>query len=157
MGPGAVAGVDPDAVAADSYRFLRAVVDASDVPEGLMFRALRAVAQVENTRAAIRNAGEMLGVKKEMLVNLINSVRRAALADAGVWADTVRRGERWFVDMNDNVALPASWLRMGWPLTEIAVSYCVAGDAERFRRELRSIHAMNRSDDWERLLAVPAA
>jgi hypothetical protein len=60
LGPGAVAGLNPDEVGADSYWFLRAVSENDDTPESLRFRSLKAIVAVENARAAIRNASEAL-------------------------------------------------------------------------------------------------
>jgi len=151
LGPGAVAGVAPDEIAAVSYQFLKQVIDDTNVPEALSFRALALVAKVENTRAQIKNAGEMVREKRELLCNLINSARRMALYRAKCWPPP--RDVQWFVTLADNIPLPGSWVGMVWPPVITSPSY--RRDAERFHEELRSMRASNRDDDWEKLL--PAA
>jgi hypothetical protein len=52
LAPGALVDVPPSEVAANSYRFLRGVADAPDVPERLQFRALKAILSINHKRAA---------------------------------------------------------------------------------------------------------
>jgi hypothetical protein len=144
LAPGALAGADPDAVAAGSYKFLKAVVSYPDIPEQLEMRVLKAIAQVENMRSQIRNAGEQLGMKRQMLVELVNTERRAALVARGAWPCA----QRWWLDTADVFAWPPDWPGMwSWPPSAIADSY--RRDAASFRETLRAVRATSRDDPWD--------
>jgi hypothetical protein len=144
LAPGALAGTDPDTVAASSYQFLNAVIAEPTVSEALEFRALKAIAQVENARAQIRNAGEQLGMKRQMFVDLVNTERRAALVARGSWPSS----QRWWLDTSDAWAWPVDWPGMwSWPPSAIAEAY--KGDAVSFRESLRAVRATNRDDPWD--------
>jgi hypothetical protein len=65
-GVGAGVGVDPETIAAASFKFLRAAADDVSTPEALKFRALKSIVAVENARAqakssAITNASPQTG------------------------------------------------------------------------------------------------
>lgn len=145
LAPGAVAGADPDSVAAASYQFLKAVIAQPEVPDALEFRALKAIAQVENMRSQIRNDAEALFAKRAMLVGACNAERRACLVEQGLWpppADT-----RW-LSTTDAIALPNSWLQMQWPSPVISHAYS-GHDLTAFRRMLRGIRAGVDDTFWD--------
>jgi hypothetical protein len=144
LAPGALAGTDPDTVAASSYQFLNVVIAEPTVSEALEFRALKAIAQVENARAQIRNAGEQLGMKRAMLVDLVNTERRVVLVARGAWPCA----SRWWLDTADVFAWPPDWPGMwSWPPSAIAEGY--RRDAASFRETLRAVRATNRDDRWD--------
>jgi hypothetical protein len=168
LGPGAAVDSDPEQIAASSYRFLRTVVDTVETPEALRFRALKSIVAIENRRKSAGQGSEQSGSKRELQMRLVNGARRQALIDAGVWADVVRRRERWSLDLNDEF----DWLP-GWPGTwqwppsdfkarfeyakkQLSQNGAVAGSDE-FRAKLRAVRARNRVDDWERLLSEAAS
>jgi hypothetical protein len=155
LGPGAVAGLDPDEVGADSYRFLRAVSENDDTPEPLKFRSLKAIVAVENARAAIRNASEALVAKKHLLIALVNGERKRAMHINNAWPPP--KGSCWWVNSSDTIPWPRGWPGLwSWPLTAMAPAYG-AGDATMLRAELLAIKATNRIDDWDTLLTAPTA
>jgi hypothetical protein len=149
LGPGAAAGIEPHELASDSYQFLRTVTETTDVPESLMFRALKAIASVENARAAIRDAGDTLTTKRQCLIDLVNAERRRWLAQHGRWP---AGREPWFLDPTDTFNWPPGWPGMWmWPLPTIGSTYAknTAASLTTFRSMLRSIRATNRDDQWE--------
>lgn len=70
LAPGALAAAPPEQeVAAVSYRFMQACVDADSTPEPLRFRALRSIAAIENARAS-RVDTEQMAMKRQLLHRL---------------------------------------------------------------------------------------
>jgi len=163
IAPGAANNIDPDQVAATSFQFLRAVVDAAETPEGLRFRALKCVASIENARAKIKSNNVTHAQKYELLIRLINGERSRALRAAGVWPLVIARGDPWSIETTDefdwpNTQWPGSW---AWPVIDLAAileraSRDPTGN-EAFRAQLLAVRAKNRVDDWERLLGGQAA
>jgi hypothetical protein len=149
LGPGAAAGIEPEHLASDSYQFLRTVTETTDVPESLMFRALKAIASVENARAAIRDAGDTLTTKRQCLIDLANAERRRWLAQHNQWP---AGRETWALNTSDTFDWPPGWPGMWmWPLPTIGSHYAknTTASLQAFRTMLRSIRATNRPDDWE--------
>jgi hypothetical protein len=146
LAPGAVAGADPDEISAGSYRFLKAVIDDPETPEALEFRALKCIAQVENARAQIRNAGEQLGMKRALFVELVNAERRHTLIAAGKWPAS----GPWCLETSDTFVWSADWPGLwGWPPRAIGAAY-KPDSRDAFRTMLRSVRATNRDDDWDK-------
>jgi hypothetical protein len=149
LAPGAVAGAEPDEISAGSYRFLKAVIDDPDTPEALEFRALKCIAQVENARAQIRNAGEQLGLKRALFVELVNAERRHTLIAAGKWP----ANGGWCLETSDTFVWSADWPGLwGWPPRAIGAAYKPHPNGvqmDPFRTMLRSVRATNREDQWD--------
>jgi hypothetical protein len=157
ISPAGAVGLDPDFIAASSYRFLRQVADDPGTPDNLRFRCLKAIVTIENARVQVRNTGEQVHQKRELQLQLVNAERRRELAAAGVWESVVHTGARWALEADDQFdwlpGWPGGWT---WPLDGFSADYRGGGDAERFRRQLRQVRARNRVDDWEALLPVAA-
>jgi hypothetical protein len=153
IAPGAASNVDPDEVAAKSFQFLRAVIDAKETPPALAFRALKLVAGIENARASIKANSITLGQRREMFCHLVNATRLAELRRGGIWHRVVASGERWWIGLEDDFELPRSWLdSWTWPPSSFAEALSRGEGSEALRAELRTARARNRLDDWERLL-----
>ena len=150
---GGVSNVDPDQVAAGSYQFLRTIVDSEEVPEPLRFRALKAIAIVENARASIKASSVTHTAKRELLLRLINAQRTLAFRAAGTWHEAVKTTE-WALTNADAFDWPKGWPGdWVWPPATFAVPLEQAFDVTAFRELLLSIRATNRADDdWERFL-----
>jgi hypothetical protein len=162
-GPGAAVGVDPDEIAATSYRFLKAVADAVETPEALRFRALKSIVAIENRRKSAGQGSEQSALKRELQLRLVNAERRRMLVDAGVWVDDVaRHRENRSLTLNDDFkwlpGWPGTWQ---WPPENFAERLALAKEqlaqngttgGDEFRAKLRAVRARNRVDDCERLL-----
>jgi hypothetical protein len=155
VAPGSASNVDPNEVAAGSYQFLRTIVDHDDVPEPLRFRALKAIAIVENARASIKANSVTHEEKRRLLLQLANAERIAALRQAGTWQDVVARGDLWFLEPEDTVDWPSGWPgNWVWPPGSISNELANGRDVGAFHRELLSIRAKNRPDLWEQYLLL---
>jgi hypothetical protein len=155
VAPGAASNVDPNEVAAQSFQFLRAVVDAAGTPEALRFRALKCVASIENARAQITKGNVTNIAKRELLVHLVNSERNRLLRKNGRWDAVVASNEQWFVAAADDLdPLPADWFsdRWQWPTGVFTDQLGRGCDVTAFKQALISVRARNRDDNWERLL-----
>jgi hypothetical protein len=75
LGPGAAVGIDPDQIAAPAYRFLKAVVEASETPEALQFKALKLIVGIENSRKAAVQSSDQYAANKELLRRMVNGLR----------------------------------------------------------------------------------
>jgi hypothetical protein len=162
LGPGAAVGVDPEQIAATSFRFLKTAVDAAETPEALRFRALKSIVAIENRRKSAGQGSDQFALKRELQLRLINAARRHILIEAGVWVDVVRRSERWSLTLDDDFdwlpGWPGSWV---WPPPDLAARIerakkqlsqkATVAHSDAFRVALRAVRARNRVDDWERL------
>jgi hypothetical protein len=109
LGPGAAIGVNPDTIAAQSYQFLRAVVDAQDTPEAQRFRALKLVANVENARASAKGADLDNSAKRQLLIALVNAQRARKLRLSAQWNQTVQSRADWTLKDTDQLQWPNGW------------------------------------------------
>jgi hypothetical protein len=157
IAPGAAAGVEPEQIAAGSFRFLKAVIEAPGTPEALRFRCLKLVAAVENARAAAKSDAVTNEAKRRLLIALCNSERQLALRRAKRWNAVLN--EQWWIGPADQIDWPPGWPG-DWPFpsqsfaTQLEHS-CDPEALERttaFRQWLRSAKAKNREDNWDRLL-----
>jgi hypothetical protein len=149
LAPGAAAGADPEAIAASSYSFLRAIAEAPEVPEALQFRALKCVAQVENVRSQIRSAAEQLPLKRELLVRLCNAERVRLLCEAQRWPPP--RGAQWQLTSSDDLPWPPNWPGSWvWPPDSLASTY--DRPSEVIRASFGAIRARNREDEFDAIL-----
>jgi hypothetical protein len=153
LGPGAAAGTNPEQIAAGSYKFLRAVTDDETTPESLKFRALKALVGIENSRAAARSINATHEEKRRLLLNLINAERVQALRRAGTWNTVLN--QQWALESSDQFDWPEGWPGLWqWPVNSFSNQLSKGSNVDAFRRELLSIRAKNRPDDWERFLAM---
>ena len=154
LGPGAGVGIDPDEIAAVSFKFLRTVVDSTSTPEALRFRALKAIISVENARAQAKSTAITNTEKREVLLNLVNSERVSELRDAGVWSEVAKTDQQWALKWEDSFDWPdKDWPgQWAWPVSTMVLSLEQLSDIVLFRQALRSVRARNRVDDWERFL-----
>jgi hypothetical protein len=157
IAPGAATNVDPDQVAAKSFQFLRAVIDAKETPEALRFRALKCVAGIENARVQLKNSNVTNAVKKELLVKLVNAERNRRLRQTGRWPEIVASDMQWFVTTSDDLEAPAGWYNDSWvwPVAGFAAQLEHI-DTERtaiFKQQLLAIRPANRIDPFDQLLA----
>jgi hypothetical protein len=163
LAPGAAVGVDPDSIAAGSFKFLKACIDARGTPEALRFKALKLLASVENTRAAARSDAVTNEAKGRLLVALCNSERIRALRAANRWNDVVSKNKPWAIESGDEIEAPRDWFGVGWswPAPD-KLSQCLEqASPERiaaFKQELLSIRTTNRIDRFDELMAdTPSA
>jgi hypothetical protein len=156
LGAGAGVGVDPETIAAASFKFLRAVADNASTPDALKFRALRSVVAVENARAQAKSGNVTFEEKRYLLLNLINAERVRALRQAGTWNTVLN--ESWALTGSDEFDWPSGWPgSWQWSPSSISSQLANSHDTEAFRRELLSIKAKNRPDLWEQyLVPVPS-
>jgi hypothetical protein len=71
------ANVDPTLVGSGAFHFLRAAADHAKTPEPLRLRCLRLLANLENIKASSQQSTtETLRIKRELLVTMVNAVRR---------------------------------------------------------------------------------
>jgi hypothetical protein len=108
IAPGAANNVDPELVAAKSFQFLRAVIDAKETPEALRFRALKCVAGIENARVQLKSTSVINADKRALLLNLVNAERSRALRDAGVWPEAVKT-DAWTLRSSHDFPWPEGW------------------------------------------------
>jgi hypothetical protein len=152
LGPGAGVGVDPDQIAAASFKFLRAVSDDATTPDALKFRALKSIVGIENARVAAKSGAEANIAKRQLVINLVNSVRSRLYREAGVWPVVVASGSDWGLQWEDDFPWPSEWPGdWAWPATGFNAKL-QHGVSQSFLVELRSIRARNRADDWEKFL-----
>ena len=171
LAPGSLAQVDapPEQIAASAYRFLKAASDANETPEPLRFRALRALASIENARAIRSNAAAGTA-RREYLVNRINAARRSTLIAAGVWERVVADDAEWSIAMRDSfdepdlprlgtVAIASDGTGIAARLRELSrlPERVVRAHGEAVDAILLAVRASNRPDDWERLLRSRAS
>jgi hypothetical protein len=166
LAPGSLVNVAADQVAAASYRFMQAVIDATETPEPLRFRALKSVAAIENARAS-RAGATTDTTQREFWVALVNAARRSALIRAGVWDRVAADGAEWALSPGDEFDMPevsrlsASTVRFGDDGSGIAIRMqelgrmpegVVRAHGEAVDAMLRKVRANGRADHWERLL-----
>jgi hypothetical protein len=154
LSPGAAVGSDPAEIAAASYKFLKSVTNAAEVPEALRFRALRSIVAIENQRAQGKNTIAEHAAKRELLVALVNSERLRSFREAGVWPEVVKTDE-WALKTSDDFpwapGWPGDWV---WPPASFAAPLGRGSDVAAFRQQLLGIKARDRDDRWEDLLGV---
>jgi hypothetical protein len=152
LGPGAGVGIDPDQIAAASFKFLRAVSDDATTPDALKFRALKSIVGIENARVAAKSGAEANIAKRQLVLNLVNSVRSRLYREAGVWPVVVASGSEWALRWEDDFPWPSEWPgSWAWPPTTFSTAL-QHGISDTFRAELLSIRATNRPDTWEKFL-----
>lgn len=133
LAPGSASGSDPDQIAASSFQFLRAVADNEKTPEALLFRALKCIAQVENTRAQIKNAGASNAQKREMLTAIANAERRRGLMPKRSWPP---KSGSWALDEAQWApGWPGAWM---WPPATMAANLDKPAAIEGFKKAISS-------------------
>jgi hypothetical protein len=157
IAPGAATNVDPEQVAAKSFQFLRAVIDAKETPEALRFRALKCVAGIENARVQFKNSNVTNAVKKELLVKLINGERNKRLRQTGRWPEIVVSDSQWFLTVSDDIEPPVGWYNdtWHWPVAGFAaqLEYIDSEHIAIFKQQLLAIRPSNRIDPFDELVA----
>jgi hypothetical protein len=77
------------------------------------------------------------------------------LRRAGTWNTVLN--ESWALRAEDTFDWPSGWPgAWQWPATSCSKELQNGRDIEAFRRELLSVKARNRLDDWERFLTCSA-
>ena len=109
LGPGAAVGVNPDTIAAGSYKFLRTLVDLPDTPEALRFRALKLIAGIENARASAKASDLSHTAKHSLLLALANAQKSRQLRASGQWENIIRAGQDWALKDSDQLNWPSGW------------------------------------------------
>jgi hypothetical protein len=152
LGPGAGVGVDPEAIAAASFRFLRAVTDDSTTPEALRFRALKSIVAVENARAQAKSSAVTNAEKRVLLLKLVNAERISAIRASGNWPEAVKT-DQWALKNGDTFDWPLGWPgEWPWPPATFSAALEQGHDVTAFREQLRAIRATNRLDAWEKFI-----
>jgi hypothetical protein len=164
LAPGAAANVPPEQLASSAFQFYRLTEANPQTPEALKFRALKAIARIENSRKQAAQSPEAHFANREFIRRLINAERSRALREAGIWERVVESGAHWSLGPRDSFDPPIL------PSADVHASIEKDGSAEyldacnRLPREqkeqfaaertaiLLAVRATNRVDDWERLL-----
>jgi hypothetical protein len=143
LAPGAAAGLDPNLIAAASYKFLRAICDASETPEPQRFRALKLVATVENARASAKANDLANTAKRTLLVNLANAERCRQLRTNGQWDNLISANAHWELDNPDQLPWPNGWPGLWqWPPVTFA-SQLQDAQAADLINQLRQIGSLS--------------
>src|SRR5262249_50020313 len=103
LSPGSAFNVPPEQIASTAYQFFRAVDAVEGVPEALKFRALRAIARIENSRNLAVRSSTAHYAQRGLFVSFVNAARQAVLREAGVWETA--HGAEWSLRINDDFEL----------------------------------------------------
>jgi len=164
LSPAALANADPTIpVSAASFLFLQTAAGNTDVPEGLRFRCLKLVAQIENARASKANAG-IIASHRTLIVTLVNNARRTELIRAGVFDRVIAANVIWTLSAADDFDEPIlpqptyagrieqDGRGVGSAMHNLQTD---AQRAEETHQILLGVAARNRPDDWRKLIGSP--
>jgi hypothetical protein len=108
------------------------------------------LALVENERA--QRSSVSLALKRQLLVDCINSERRSLLFTAHRWPPPQGARNGWAVSLSDDLPWPSGWpSSWSWPPIELVSAHDQSGNT--LCTELAALCARNRRDDFDRILS----